>query len=47
MLLERIDQRNLWIKRLKHLGVFGFLFFFLKGMLWIVVPVLLLWVSGN
>ncbi len=31
-----------WIKRL---GVAGFLFFFIKGMLWLIVPAVLVWWS--
>ena len=29
-----------WIKRF---GVAGFLFFFIKGLLWLVVPAILIW----
>jgi len=29
-----------WIKRF---GVAGFLFFFIKGLLWLIVPAVLIW----
>lgn len=32
-----------WVKRL---GVAGFLFFLIKGLLWLVVPAALLWWSA-
>lgn len=29
-----------WVKRL---GIAGFLFFFIKGLLWLIVPAVLIW----
>ncbi|MDQ3063007.1 MAG: alanyl-tRNA synthetase [Acidobacteriota bacterium] len=29
-----------WIKRF---GVVGFLFFFIKGLLWLIIPAVLIW----
>jgi len=33
-----------WIKRF---GVAGFLFFFIKGLLWLIVPAVLIWFGYN
>jgi hypothetical protein len=35
---EEKTQNKTWLKRF---GVAGFLFFFIKGMLWLIVPALL------
>ena len=32
-------------KWLARFGVAGFLFFFIKGMLWLIVPALLIWLG--
>jgi hypothetical protein len=33
-----------WLKRL---GIAGFLFFFIKGVLWLIVPAVLVWWGAN
>ncbi len=30
-------------KRIRQLGVIGFLFFFIKGLLWLIIPALLVY----
>lgn len=35
--------RKLTGRRLKKLGFYGFLFFFIKGMLWLIVPAVVLY----
>ena len=37
-LLERVGGA-----RLKKLGLYGFLFFFIKGLLWLIIPALMLY----
>lgn len=41
---EQPTGYNKWVKRF---GVAGFLFFFIKGILWLVVPTLLIWLGIN
>lgn len=36
-------HKNLFAKWIKRFGVAGFLFFFIKGLLWLIVPALLIW----
>ena len=35
-----MEQIWKWVKRL---GIVGFLFFFIKGLLWLIVPAALVW----
>ncbi len=37
---NRGQKIRVWVKRF---GVAGFLFFFIKGLLWLIVPSLILW----
>jgi len=37
-----MEQVWKWTKRL---GVAGFLFFFIKGLLWLIIPAVLIWWS--
>lgn len=37
---ENSPQQNLFANWLKRFGVAGFLFFFIKGLLWLIVPAL-------
>ncbi|MGI8669620.1 MAG: hypothetical protein ACR2J3_07170 [Aridibacter sp.] len=41
--LENNKKENIFAKWIKRLGVAGFLFFFIKGLLWLIVPALLIW----
>ncbi len=36
------EQKN-FAKWLKRFGAAGFLFFFIKGLLWLIVPAALIW----
>jgi hypothetical protein len=45
MASEENNQENKWKKWLKRLGVAGFLFFLIKGLLWLIVPAALVWFS--
>lgn len=38
---------NRAITWLKRLGVAGFLFFLIKGLLWLLLPTLLVWFARN
>jgi hypothetical protein len=38
--VDKQQKTKTWVKRL---GVAGFLFFLIKGMLWLIVPALLVW----
>ena len=40
---EEQKQTSLFHKWIKRFGVAGFLFFFIKGLLWLIVPALLIW----
>ena len=48
--MEQAAARRGAVAWLKRLGVAGFLFFFIKGMLWLIVPAAIVWwrsVSGG
>lgn len=34
-------RRQVILKRLKQMGFFGFIFFLIKGLLWLIVPYLI------
>ncbi len=38
---EEQKQTSLFAKWIKRFGVAGFLFFFIKGLLWLIVPALI------
>lgn len=38
---ERPDEQKGFAKWIKRFGVAGFLFFFIKGLLWLIVPALI------
>ena len=43
----RPDRHTRFVAWLKRLGVAGFLFFFIKGLLWLTIPSLLVaWRTG-
>ena len=42
-LLGRFSPRGRLGQRLGRLGVLGFMFFLIKGLLWLVAPALLVW----
>lgn len=31
------DKKKVWVKRIKSLGIIGFLFFFIKGLVWLAI----------
>jgi len=44
MVKEGSNMEQVW-KWTKRLGVAGFLFFFIKGLLWLIIPAVLIWWS--
>jgi len=40
---ENSNQPNLFAKWIKRFGVAGFMFFLVKGLLWLIVPAMLIW----
>jgi hypothetical protein len=40
---ENTTSKNSYSKLLKRFGIAGFLFFFIKGLLWLIVPAVLIW----
>jgi hypothetical protein len=38
---ENFKQTNLFARWIKRFGVAGFLFFLIKGLLWLIVPALI------
>ena len=42
---EENKNTNKFTKWIKRFGVAGFLFFFIKGLLWLVVPAVLIWLG--
>lgn len=44
---EENNHETKWEKWFKRLGVAGFLFFFIKGLLWLIVPAVLIWWSAT
>jgi len=40
---ERPNEPKGFAKWIKRFGVAGFLFFFIKGLLWLIVPAVLIW----
>jgi hypothetical protein len=42
---ENADQPKGFAKWIKRFGVAGFLFFFIKGLLWLIVPAILIWLG--
>jgi len=45
--LKNNEKKNIFAKWLKKFGFWGFMFFFLKGMLWLIVPTVLVWFGYN
>jgi hypothetical protein len=43
--LENNKKENIFAKWIKRFGFWGFMFFFIKGMLWLIVPTLLIWLG--
>ncbi|MGI8542173.1 MAG: hypothetical protein ACR2MD_01685 [Aridibacter sp.] len=41
--LESNEKKSPFAKWIKRFGFAGFLFFFIKGLLWLIVPALLIW----
>ena len=44
--MEKIEdekQKTSFAKLIKRFGIFGFLFFLIKGLLWLIVPAVLIW----
>ncbi|MGD8591903.1 MAG: hypothetical protein PVF82_03670 [Gammaproteobacteria bacterium] len=42
-----VEENPKLLQRLKKLGVVCFLFFFIKGLLWLLLPVALYWFSAQ
>ncbi|HLM61938.1 MAG TPA: hypothetical protein VK308_14125 [Pyrinomonadaceae bacterium] len=42
---ETLNQPKNFARWIKRFGVAGFLFFFIKGLLWLIVPTLLIWLG--
>jgi hypothetical protein len=42
---EKSNQPKGVAKWVKRFGVAGFLFFFIKGLLWLIVPAILIWLG--
>jgi len=40
---EHSNEAKGFAKWIKRFGVAGFLFFFIKGLLWLIVPAILIW----
>ncbi len=40
---ENTTRKFAFAKLLKRFGIAGFLFFFIKGLLWLIVPAVLIW----
>jgi hypothetical protein len=40
---ENTNQPTGFARWIKRFGVAGFLFFFIKGLLWLIVPAVLIW----
>lgn len=40
---EKTNQKSSFARLLKRFGIAGFLFFFIKGLLWLIVPAVLIW----
>jgi len=43
--IERSNEPKGFTKWIKRFGVAGFLFFFIKGLLWLIVPAILIWLG--
>lgn len=43
--MEKSEEQKGLLKWVKRLGVAGFLFFLIKGLLWLLVPGLIAWFS--
>lgn len=41
--LEDKERKNTFAKWIKRFGVVGFMFFLIKGLLWLIVPAVLIW----
>ena len=39
------QQKSLFAKWIKRFGFAGFMFFFIKGLLWLIVPAILIWLG--
>lgn len=39
------EGKNIFAKWLKRFGVAGFLFFLIKGLLWLIIPAVLIWLG--
>jgi hypothetical protein len=42
---ERSNEQKGFAKWIKRFGVAGFLFFFIKGLLWLIIPAILIWLG--
>jgi hypothetical protein len=43
--LKKISKKLLLNRWVKRFGVAGFLFFLIKGLLWLIVPAILIWLG--
>lgn len=43
--LDENEKTSIFSKWLKRFGVAGFMFFLIKGLLWIIVPAILIWLG--
>lgn len=39
------DKKGKFAKWIKRFGFWGFMFFFIKGLLWLIVPAVLIWLG--
>lgn len=39
------ERKSTFAKWIKRLGFWGFMFFLIKGLLWLIVPGLLIWLG--
>ncbi len=42
---ESGEKKGTFAKWIKRFGFWGFMFFFIKGLLWLIVPALLIWLG--
>jgi hypothetical protein len=42
---ESNEKQSVFAKWLKRFGFWGFMFFFFKGLLWLIVPAVLIWLG--
>jgi hypothetical protein len=43
--LENNEKKNIFAKWIKRFGFAGFMFFLIKGLLWLIIPAILIWLG--